>query len=170
MKSFLPEGTGLYRRYRVGRVLGTGGFGVTYAAYDLAEKEWIALKEYFPDEWGVRGADGRQITPIDPEKSRYYRHGMERFIKEASILAEFKNIRGIVNVRDVFAENGTAYMAMDFLDGYTVSGYMRCVGRKTLPYQTADRIIKEAGLALGQVHRYRYLHRDVSPDNIMPCR
>lgn len=170
MKSVLPEGCILHRRYRVGRVLGIGGFGITYAAYDSVRREWTALKEYFPDEWAERRRPGNQIVPTGRTESMHYQHGKEVFIKEARILCELKNIPNVVNVRDIFTENGTVYMVMELLEGYTLSGYMRRMGMKSMRYQDAGRIIKEAGLALQQVHRHRLLHRDVGPDNIMLTR
>lgn len=68
MKSVLPEGCILHRRYRVGRVLGIGGFGITYAAYDSVRREWMALKEYFPDEWAERRRPGNQIVPTGGQR------------------------------------------------------------------------------------------------------
>lgn len=167
MKSVLPKGVILHRRYSVGHVLGIGGFGITYAAFDLAGREWTAVKEYFPSEWAVRMPQGNRIVPESSEKSKFYEHGRDVFIGEARILSELKNIPDVVDVKDFFAENGTAYMVMEMLDGYTLKGYMRCMGMKTMPFGEAGRIIKAAGLALIQVHRHMFLHRDVGPDNIM---
>ncbi|MEY8431744.1 FHA domain-containing serine/threonine-protein kinase [Lachnospiraceae bacterium 48-42] len=167
MKSVLPKGVILHRRYSVGHVLGSGGFGITYAAFDLAGREWTAVKEYFPGEWAVRMPQGNQIVPESPEKGRFYEHGMKTFYDEAERLINLQNIPDVVKAKDFFPENGTVYLVMELLKGYTLRDYMRYRGIKAMSPEEAGRIIKAAGMALIQVHGYGYLHRDVGPDNIM---
>lgn len=163
----LPLEKVLHGRYIIGRVLGIGGFGITYVAYDLEQKERLAIKEYFPAEWAMRITESSQIIPNSESKEGLYRHGQEVFVNEARVLSQLRNVSNVVNVRDFFVENGTAYMAMQLLDGYTLSGYLRVKGMKCLPHDTATLIIKKIGLALHQVHEHMLLHRDVGPDNIM---
>ena len=115
MKSVLPKGVILHRRYSVGHVLGSGGFGITYAAFDLAGREWTAVKEYFPGEWAVRMPQGNQIVPESPEKGRFYEHGMKTFYDEAERLINLQNIPDVVKAKDFFPENGTVYLVMELL-------------------------------------------------------
>ena len=132
MKSVLQEGVILHRRYSVGHVLGSGGFGITYAAYDLMGREWTAVKEYFPNEWAVRIPQGNQIVPESPEKGRFYEHGMKTFYDEAERLINLQNIPDVVKVKDFFPENGTVYLVMELLKGYTLRDYMRYRGIKAM--------------------------------------
>lgn len=162
----MPAETVLCNRFWIGRVLGSGGFGITYAAYDLQQREKVAVKEYFPVEWAFRKEDSR-IIPNSQAQEAYYQHGRKKFVEEARTLCKLKDVENVVNVRALFEENGTAYMVMDFLDGYTLSGYLRATNQTCMPYEKANEIIYSVGKALHKIHQHRLLHRDVSPDNIM---
>ena len=148
----LPAEVVLNKRYLVGRVLGIGGFGITYVAYDMQRKERLAIKEYFPAEWAVRQTGNSQILPNSQTQEGFYRHGREKFVEEARVLSHLKNISNVVNVRALFEENGTAYMVMDYLDGHTLSGYLRATNKRSMPYENANRIILSVGMALHQIH------------------
>lgn len=161
----LPVQKMLNRRYMIGRVLGIGGFGITYVAYDMALKKRMAVKEYFPAEWAVR--DNDNLIPSSQNEEHRYIHGRKVFQNEARILGTLKDIPNIVNISDMFEENGTAYMVMDLLDGYTLTAYLKAIGKKYFPYTEANKIINAAGMSLYQVHQRMFLHRDISPDNIM---
>lgn len=163
----LTQGVVLHGRYTVGRVLGMGGFGITYVVYDRLTQRRLAVKEYFPAEWAMRASTGKQIIPNSCTQGAVYQRGREVFINEAKVLNQLRHIPGIVDVMDFFQENGTAYMVMELLEGTTLSGYMRRLGVKALPWQEANRIILHVGLALQEVHRQMLLHRDIGPDNIM---
>lgn len=163
----LPKGIILHHRYTIGTVLGIGGFGITYVAYDSGRNIHVAVKEYFPAEWAMRMPTGNQILPNSQSKEKVYRHGQEVFLKEAKVLSRLRDIPNVVNVRDFFAENGTAYMVMELLEGDTLSGYMRRKQMPRMPYQMAGWIITEVGKALVQIHKQMLLHRDIGPDNIM---
>lgn len=163
----LPVETLLNHRYIVGRILGIGGFGITYVVYDVERRERLAAKEYFPTEWAVRTPPNNHIIPNSQAKDALYQHGQEVFVNEARVLSKLKNVSNVVNVEDFFVENGTAYMIMELLDGYTLSGYLKYRGTKKMPYQMAGKIVTNVGYALHQVHAHMLLHRDVGPDNIM---
>lgn len=163
----LPVGSMLHGRYMVGRVLGIGGFGITYVVYDTQARIRLAIKEYFPAEWAVRTLPGSNIVPNSQSREKLYLHGRNVFVNEAKILHKLESIPSIVNVIDFFAENGTAYMVMELVEGYTLTGYLKSMGSNRLPYPTAGKIITDVGRALHQVHNHRLLHRDVGPDNIM---
>ena len=166
-KRALPAGVTLHQNYILGRVLGIGGFGITYAAYDQKEKRRLAVKEYFPAEWAMRASKGNQIIPNSRSQEDVYQRGKDVFINEARVLSRLLEVPAVVDVLDFFQENGTAYMVMELLEGSTLSGYMRDSGLTAMPWKMANRMIREAGLALIQVHEKMLLHRDIGPDNIM---
>lgn len=166
----LPAGTTLHQRYVLGRVLGMGGFGITYVAYDQKEKRRLAVKEYFPAEWAMRTFSGAQIIPNSRSQQDVYQRGKEVFINEAKVLSRLLTVPSVVDVLDFFSENGTAYMVMELLEGSTLSGYMNERGMSRMSWQEANKIIREAGKALEQVHKKMLLHRDIGPDNIMMDR
>lgn len=163
----LPVEKMLNKRYIIGRVLGIGGFGITYVAYDVDKKERIALKEYFPTEWAMRMAENQQIVPNSQGKSHLYEHGRDVFVNEANVLHQLQEVKTVVDVKDFFTENGTAYMAMELVEGYTLNRYIKYQNEKRLSYSEANKIIKTVAMALYEVHKKGLLHRDVGPDNIM---
>ena len=162
----LAPGIWLKNRYMVGRVLGIGGFGITYLAFDSQTRQRWAIKEYFPAEWASRMPGSNQIAVNSQSKDEYYIHGKEVFADEAKTLLEFKSNPAVVNVIDYFQENGTSYLVMEFLNGATLAQYMK-ERMAPLPIDLANRMVKEIGDALTLIHGNMMLHRDVSPDNIM---
>lgn len=163
----LPVENVLDNRYIVGRVLGIGGFGITYMSYDMQTRERVAVKEYFPSEWATRFQGTTRIVPNSQVQKEFYQHGKKVFISEARILSRLKAVRNVVDVRTMFEENGTAYMVMDYLDGNTLNGFLKTLPNRTLPYTTVNQIIIPVANALQQIHMHNFLHRDVSPDNII---
>ena len=162
----MRAGVLLKNRYFLGRVLGIGGFGITYLAFDSRLRQRCAVKEYFPVEWAVRMAGTNQIEPNSQLKDELYYHGKDVFVKEANILLEFQRESHIVNVRDFFEQNGTAYLVMEYVQGVTLSLYMR-EQNKPLSIALANQMVQEIGDSLHRVHKKNLLHRDISPDNIM---
>ena len=116
----LAPGIQLKKRYWIGRVLGKGGFGITYLALDGRSHQRCAVKEYFPAEFSVRGRDDVSVTALTLSQEETYQHGIKKFMEEARCLRDMSNIKSIVNIWDYFKENGTAYFVMDFLDGCTL--------------------------------------------------
>lgn len=162
----LAPGIWLKNRYMTGRVLGTGGFGITYLVFDSQTRQRFAIKEYFPVEWACRMPGSNQIVCNSQSKDEYYLHGKKVFADEANTLLELKNNPAVVNVVDYFQENGTSYLVMEFLDGATLSQHMR-ERRAPLSVEMANRTVREIGNALSMIHKHMMLHRDISPDNIM---
>lgn len=161
----LLPGTVLAGRYIVGRVLGQGGFGITYVAKDHQSGERVALKEYFPDTVALR-TDGNTVTTFSGEKRDYFDYGKECFLKEAQTLSQFIGNENICRIFSYFEENGTAYFAMEYLEGESLQSYLNKNGGK-INYFDTMRIILPVMDALIDVHSKGIVHRDLSPDNII---
>ena len=160
----LPLGTILNGRYLVGKVLGIGGFGITYLGYDLTLEIKVAIKEYMPSALATRHPDHYSVA-LTGRVEEDYQYGMERFLDEAKILAKLQNTPHIVSVQNYFKENGTAYFVMEYIDGMSLKAYLAKNGDK-IPYNQAIAILQPIMEALVQVHALNLLHRDISPDNI----
>ncbi len=161
----LPPGTILHEKYLLGRVLGHGGFGITYLAWDLNLDMKLAIKEYMPRDFATRSTGHTMVSVFSGSLNSHFEHGLNKFLDEAKTLAQYNNHPGIVGVRDFFRENGTAYLVMYYLEGVDFKQYLEMQGGK-VPYQTALMIMMPVMDALREVHRSETLHRDISPDNI----
>ena len=161
----LSSGTILNNRYEVGRVIGYGGFGVTYIAWDKVLEQRVAVKEYLPSEFSTRAPGVSQVTVYDGDKGEQYTAGMDKFVDEARRLAKFTDCPGIVKVYDCFKENGTAYIAMEYLEGVTLSKYIKDKG--TIPPEDAVMMLLPIIDSLDKVNKAGIIHRDIAPDNIM---
>ena len=161
----LPMGHILMGRYVIGRVLGRGGFGITYLAYDIPGDCRVAVKEYFPDALSYRVPGTATIASYTGEREEFYRSGAERFYKEAQTLSHFAGNANIIEVREFFYENNTAYYAMEYVDGVDLKKYVALRGGR-LPYDEAMAVMMPVAHALATIHARGVLHRDVSPDNI----
>lgn len=160
----LPIGTVLRDKYRIGRRLAQGGFGITYLAWDTALGIRVAIKEYFPSQLGIRIQGDQTVAPLS-SKSDDYQYGLGKFIDEAQTLAQFRDYPGIVSIHDFFHENSTGYMVMEFLDGCTLEAYLRANQNRMLP-EMAINAITPVMDALQVVHAKKIIHRDISPENI----
>ena len=160
----LPLGTILNGRYLVGKVLGIGGFGITYLGYDLTLEIKVAIKEYMPSALATRHPDHYSVA-LTGRVEQDFQYGMERFLDEAKILAKLQSTPHIVSVQNYFKENGTAYFVMEYIDGMSLKAYLSKNGDK-IPCDQAIAILQPIMEALVQVHAMNLLHRDISPDNI----
>ena len=160
----MDPGTILHNRYIVGRVLGFGGFGVTYIGWDGKLEQKVAIKEYLPGEFSTRMPGQSQLTVFNGDKSEQFNDGMVKFVEEAKRLAKFQNEPGIVKIFDSFQENDTAYIVMEYLDGETLTSYLKRVG--TIPEDQAVAMLMPVMESLQAVHAEGLLHRDIAPDNI----
>ena len=164
----LRPGTILHDRFYIGKVLGEGGFGITYMGYDSILDMPVAVKEYFPSNIASRDcttALTNNINVFEGKAEQTYQQGLERYIREARTLSKFHDLHGIVDVRDFFHENNTAYMIMEYLKGPTLEEYMELHGRMKPEY--VFQIMKPVMRSLEQIHQAGMVHRDISPDNIM---
>ena len=160
----MTPGTVLSERYVVGRVLGYGGFGVTYIGWDERLQQRVAIKEYLPNEFSTRVPGHSQVTVFDGDRQEQFLDGLKKFVEEARHLAQFQNEPGIVRVFDSFTENDTAYIIMEYLEGQTLSAYLEEAG--TIPEDQAVAMLTPLMESLQVVHEKGILHRDIAPDNI----
>ena len=160
----IEPGSLLHDRYIIGRVLGYGGFGATYIAWDGKLEQKVAVKEYLPGEFSTRMPGQSRVTVFNGEKSEQFRDGMKKFVEEAKHLAKFQNEAGIVKIFDSFEENETAYIIMEYLEGETLSSYLNRVG--TVDENIAVDMMMPIMESLQAVHSVGLLHRDIAPDNI----
>ena len=157
-------GTVLHDKYVIGKVIGYGGFGVTYLAWDTVLEIKIAIKEYLPSEFSTRAAGQTQVTVFSGDKTKQFNDGLEKFVDEAKRLAKFRNENGIVKIFDSFSENGTAYIAMEYLQGETLAE--RLEREKTIPVEESIQLLMPIIESLNRVHDEGIIHRDIAPDNI----
>lgn len=162
----LPMGTVLREQYEVGRVLGQGGFGITYMGYDRFLQSPVAIKEYFPTGYVVRDSGQTlHVTRCDSAAASVYEKNLNRFLREAQSLARLAGIPQVVRVQNYFAENGTAYIVMEYVRGQTLKDYVKQYGRLNPQWLFPILLTVMDGLEL--VHHAGLIHRDISPDNIM---
>lgn len=160
----LPVGTVLGGRYITGQVLGQGGFGITYIAQDYRTKELVAIKEFFPDTMVTRNAT-HSAVPYSQRHREDFEYGKATFLEEAKTLAQFNGYPNIVGVKSYFEENGTAYFAMEYVEGVNLQSYVNSHGGK-LTWQEAEQILLPVMDALSEVHAKGIIHRDIKPDNL----
>ena len=157
-----PGETLMQGQYTIERFLAAGGFGITYLARDSLDRR-VVVKECFP------GAFCRRTASIVQARSRAHskelRSIIKLFVQEARSLAKMEH-PNIVGVHNVFEENGTAYMALDHVDGEDLLTIMETGSRQFDP-ETVEAILRQMLEAVGYIHAREMLHRDVSPDNII---
>jgi serine/threonine protein kinase/Tfp pilus assembly protein PilE len=167
---YLPAGCLLNNRYLIGRVIGVGGFGIVYLAWDNNLDIKVAVKEYLPKEYAARASDHLSLTPYTGSAKDEYGYGMERFLDEAKALAKFQDHVGIVTVYESFRANNTAYMVMQYLDGITLKEFLKRQPDERISFDLAVKALTPIMDALREVHSAGYVHRDISPDNIFITR
>jgi len=148
--------------YEIRDILGQGGFGITYLAQDLNLGHEVAIKEYLPVDLSIRTKSGT-VSPVSDEHHERYYWGLERFLDEARTLGQFKH-PNIVQVRNVFEANNTAYMVMEYELGETFQDILN--RRKTVSEQDLKTIIFPIVDGMKVVHAAGFIHRDIKPANI----
>jgi len=163
----LPVGTVLGGRYRIGRVLGQGGFGITYLGWDLQTGETVAVKEFYPGSMVNRDCSKTKYIQCNTSQMEpHYRSSRERFLREAKALAQLRDVPEIVSIQNFLEENNTAYIVMEYVQGMDLEHYLQHRGGRLTPEETF-RILRPVMEALAKVHQHGLIHRDVSPDNII---
>lgn len=161
---YLLPGQMVGEKYIAGRVLGYGGFGVTYLGWDTVLKRKVAVKEYLPSDFATRSYGTKMLTVFSGEAADQFEAGLNSFISEAKRLAKFNRVPQIVDIYDCFMENGTGYIIMEYLEGQTVKELLK--EKQKLPAEEVKQIVMEVLKGLSEVHKEGIIHRDIAPDNI----
>ncbi len=149
--------------YEVREILGHGGFGITYLAYDNNLAHEVAIKEYMPAELSTRDTSDCSIHPLSESKQSRYEWGLERFIDEARTIGRFKH-PNIVRVRNIFEENNTAYMVMDYELGESMQDIVS--RKKVLLQEELVSALFPIIDGVKSIHAAGFIHRDIKPANI----
>ena len=163
----LPVGTVLHGQYVVGKVLGHGGFGITYIGWDRYLDIPVAIKEFYPAHAVNRDITQSLSVKLNTEDMLHrFEESRERFLREAKTLAKLRSIPQIVGIQGFFTENNTAYIIMDYVQGQDLRHFVQqrngnISAKELLP------LLEPVLHALAAVHREGLMHRDISPDNIM---
>lgn len=159
LTSELAAGTMLHGKYKIDRVLGQGGFGITYAATHTVLNSKVAIKELFPEGTARQGTT---VAPPGTLGGGGWQELKKNFILEAQTVARF-NHPAIVRVMDIFEENGTAYLVMEYLEGQPLG---KVLEKGPASMDLVEKTAREVAEALKVVHGNGLLHRDIKPDNI----
>jgi serine/threonine protein kinase len=149
--------------YRILRLLGAGGFGITYLAEETTIGRKVAIKEYLPQGFAARAADSFTVRAVSSGSQEQFTWGLTRFRQEASTLVAFEH-PNIVSVYRYFEGNGTAYLVMQYVEGKPLDALI--AGAKTLAESEIEEVILPILDGLEQVHAAHFLHRDIKPANI----
>jgi formylglycine-generating enzyme required for sulfatase activity len=158
----MPAGTKLLW-YEIVKVLGKGGFGITYMARDPNLDQLVAIKEYLPTSIASRD-ENHAVQPNSPDDAKIFDWGLERFLQEGKILAQFKHT-SIVHVLSLFKDNNTAYIVMEYEEGESLDDILKV--KKTLPSHDIFRFLPPLLSGLEKLHKNNYIHRDIKPANIL---
>jgi serine/threonine protein kinase len=153
----------LQNRYHIIRLIGQGGFGLTYLATDTELNKKVCIKELFID--GINQRTAETVTLTQGKTNFPWQHFIANFKKEAQKIAEFKH-PNIVSVSSVFEANGTVYYVMDYVEGETLKDRLKTMGRPFNPEELKP-IAAQIFDAVETVHQKGLLHRDIKPDNIL---
>ena len=161
----LPDGFLLFNgNYRIEKILGQGGFGITYLARDLNLDRLVAIKEFFPKIFCEREEGNSEVTGTSHITLEYMKKLQEKFLKEARRTAKL-DYPGIIKIYTAFQENGTSYYVMEYIEGESLSEYVKRYGPMSV--DLAKRYIIKVGEALEYLHARNINHLDVKPGNIM---
>lgn len=162
----LAPGTVLNNKILIGNILGKGGYGITYIGYDMLLEYRVAVKEFFPDEMVDRAEDGLNVLVLDEVNDEEYQKETTAYLREARVLAEFSKFPGIVAIKDLFYQNNTGYLIMEYLENGNLRKYIDNHGG-WLGVDESLKLMEPVISILGKLHQSGLIHRDISPDNIM---
>ena len=163
----LKPGTMVAGRYLIGKALGSGGFGITYIAWDSLNSKAVAIKEYLPGVFAYRVPGQNVVASYNKDSEEKFRAGLTKTIAESNTLARFNSVDGVVDVYNCVEANGTVYIVMEYLEGKTLKQELKTHGNYT--FEAALNIMAPILNALYQIHESGIIHRDISPDNIFLC-
>ncbi|MBR7074301.1 MAG: SEL1-like repeat protein [Oscillospiraceae bacterium] len=163
----LKCGTVLAGHYVVGRMLGQGGFGITYIGYDLNLETPVCIKEYYPEGAAMRSStQSSMVCWGNSENAQGLRDSRKSFIKEAQKAVKLRDLSHVVSVWGVFSENETSYIVMDYIEGETLKTRLVRT-QKTLSEQECMVLVAPVMRDLEKAHTRGIIHRDIKPENIM---
>lgn len=169
-KRSLPAGTMLKQRYYIGRVLGEGGFGITYKVFDTQKNIICAVKEYAPNGLCFREKNGCRLELTSRENDAPYMAGLNRFLEESRILSRLEQIPSVVDITDTFQENNTAYFVMEYLNGADLRQIVKA-SKQQIPVDQITDVILQVAVSMDVIHtKTKIIHRDISPENIYITR
>lgn len=161
----LPVGTLLNgQKYRLERALGSGGFGITYRAWDTETGRRVAIKELFPSNSARRYWNTAAIHLVSGQQ-QYFNYALKNFSREVKTICELRNYPEILRLYSYFGQFGTAYYAMEYLEGEDLGSLLRRV--RNISWQQLSRPIWDVLRTLQILHNNDLIHRDISPDNII---
>ena len=162
---FLKEGSCLNGRYCIEQGIGQGGFGIVYLAYDEVLNRKVAIKEYMPMEWVEREEEDSSVQILSAAYVDDYKIGLKKFTNEAIYMAKLQKTRPVVNVYDIFFENETAYIVMEYVQGENIGNIRKVM--EDFSYETAKNIFITLLKIIRDIHEIGLLHGDISPGNII---
>ena len=165
----LGEKTLLHQKYEIEKVLGNGGFGITYLSRDILLNQTVVVKEYFPWTLVKRDALQGELCPVfleEKDAKKLYQKGKKDFLAEARRMSELFDVQAIVKILDFFEENDTAYLVMEYVRGISLEEYLE---RREIPFDFAQawEKMEPVAEALEKVHKKGIIHRDLNPSNLM---
>lgn len=159
----LPLGTSLLQgQYQIEKPLLSGGFGITYLARDSLDRR-VVIKECFPVGFGFR--EGTLVRATEPHQAKCFKTVLRHFLREAQWLAKADH-PNVVSVHQVFKENGTAYIAMECIEGCDLVSLRDREPERFSP-RVLSHLLDQALQGLGSLHQIGMLHRDIAPDNYL---
>ncbi len=161
---YLPPRTILNQRYLIGRVLRANSESITYIAYDLKIDATVSVREYLPTTLSGRAEDGRQVNPL-PGREAHYKALMSDFAELFLCLSKLRTFNAVVQVYELFRQNGTVYAVYEYVEGVPLSEYLQ-KRQGSLPWETVKKMILPILEALAVVHTARVYHRGISPQTV----
>lgn len=153
-------------KYEIKRVLGQGGFGITYEGVQTGLGRKVAIKEFFMKDFCEREEGTSMVTIVGTEGNRsLVERFKEKFIKEAQMIAGLEDVPHVIRIYDIFQENGTAYYVMQFIEGGSLNSKVKTEG--ALNESIAIGYIMQIAEALEQLHAQRIMHLDIKPANVL---
>ena len=153
-------------KYEIKRILGQGGFGITYEGLQAGLGRKVAIKEFFMKDFCERDEGTSQVSVVGTDGNRtLVERFKEKFIKEAQMIAGLEDVPHIIRIYDIFQENGTAYYVMQFIEGGSLDSRVKKDG--ALNESTVIGYIKQMAEALAQLHSQRIMHLDIKPANVL---
>ena len=161
----LAIGTILDKKYKILKILGEGGFGITYKAMDISLDRLCVIKEFLPSNFAVRSNDNTTVSIRSQADIDNYKWGLKSFIQEAKTLAKFQH-PNIVHIITFFEANNTAYFEMPYEEGIDLEEYVKEIDSDFSEQQILDIAIPILN-GLNEAHKRNILHRDIKPGNIL---